>query len=165
MSARRALPIALALCTSGMAAGCPGFGDRLPPDAAPDDASGPGVDTALDGDLGRRDATPSDGAPVPADASPPRPFWEPEIADFMARHCSLCHGETPVGGAPYALVTYEQVRPHLAAIVHRTVDLRDMPPGGGLVTDEERAALVAWVEAGAPRTAEDVSPPGAAAER
>jgi mono/diheme cytochrome c family protein len=174
MPARRASPlrpvaarVLAVLFVSATGPACPGFGDRLPPDAAGlDGAAGPRadafVDAAVDGavpaDLRRLDAEPTDAAPLV-------PIWAPEMADFFVRHCGLCHGETPVGGAPYALVTYAQVVPHLDAIVRRTVDLRDMPPGGGLVTEAERAALVAWVEAGAPEGPSDAAPPGAAAER
>jgi mono/diheme cytochrome c family protein len=154
---------------AALAAGpaCPGFGDRLAPDAArAGDPDGFSADAAADArtedvpvaDLRRLDAE-------PADAAPSVPVWAPEMADFFVRHCGLCHGQTPVGGAPYPLVTYAQVVPHLAAVLRRTVELQDMPPGGGLVTDAERAALLAWVEAGAPEGPEDAAPPGAAAER
>lgn len=126
-------------------AGCPGFGDRLPPDAALSDAG----DAAglVDAD------TPAEAGP-PADAEPdvppaPLPRFDPEIADFLLRHCSLCHGAQPVGGAPYALVTLDETRMHLAAVLDRVVEKRDMPPGGGVVTDEERAMLTRWAEAGA----------------
>jgi uncharacterized membrane protein len=126
-------------------AGCPGFGDRLPPDAALPDAG----DAAA---LADADVTPEAGPP--ADASPdvpatPLPRFDPDITDFLLRHCSLCHGELPVGGAPYALVTLEETRTHLPAILDRVIDKRDMPPGGGVVTDEEREMLTRWAEGGA----------------
>lgn len=163
--AGRALVFAVAL-TAGPA--CPGFGDRLAPDAArADDLEALAFDAAAGGrahDARVADLPPLDAEPPDA-AAEPAPSWAPEMAAFFLRHCGLCHGETPVGGAPYALVTYAQVVPHLAAVLRRTVELRDMPPGGGLVTDAEREALVAWVAAGAPESLADVDRPDAAAER
>lgn len=138
------LSASLALFTQSA---CPGFGDRLAPDAGPvaPDADEFGVtDDALPPN--------AEAGPPPPDAEPdaaaPPPTFEPEIADFLQRHCSLCHGATPVGGAPYAIVTWAEAVDHAAAIVDRTVDKRDMPPGGGLVTDEERERLTAWVAGG-----------------
>lgn len=124
---------------------CPGFGDRLPPDAAVPDAG----DAAL-----VADAEPGPETGPPPDAEPdvppvPQPRFDPDVADFLLRHCSLCHGELPVGGAPYALVTLEETRTHLTAILDRVVEKRDMPPGGGVVTDEERDMLTRWAEGGA----------------
>ncbi len=146
-------PISRLLATFALlaAAGCPGFGDRLPPDAGLADADRPDLAAGDDAERPGTDAERPDLAVVEPDAAVAPPTYEPEIADFMERHCSLCHGETPVGGAPYALVTWEQSVEYAAAIVDRVVTRRDMPPGGGLVTDEERDRLVAWVAAGTPR--------------
>jgi hypothetical protein len=142
----RSCRLAAALALFFGHAGCPGFGDRLPPDAAlPDAGDAAGL---VDAD------SPTPEAGPPADAAPdvppaPLPRFDPDVADFLLRHCSLCHGELPVGGAPYALVTLEETRTHLAAILDRVVDKRDMPPGGGVVTDEEREMLTRWAEGGA----------------
>ena len=133
-------------------AGCPGFGDRIATDALVD-----GPDGRLDGvdaeGPGPTDAEPNrgDGLPDAADALEVVPRFEPEIVEFLSTHCSLCHGSVTVGGAHYSLVTYEEVVPHLPAVLDRVVTKRDMPPGGGLVTDEERARLTAWARGGAPR--------------
>lgn len=124
-------------------AACPGFGDRLPPDAFLDvpDARPEVV----------RDAGP-DGGDV-GEAIPdaePLPTFADDIAPFLARHCDTCHGEAPVGGAPYALTTLNECRSHLYAIEVRVNVRRDMPPGGGNLTEAERGLLEAWIRAGGP---------------
>ena len=142
----RSCRLALALVLLSGHAACPGFGDRLPPDAALPDASD--ATSPADADAPAPEAGPS--ADAEADVPPAaQPHFDPDVSDFLLRHCSLCHGELPVGGAPYALVTLDDTRAHLAAILDRVVDKRDMPPGGGVVTDEERAMLTRWAEGGA----------------
>lgn len=125
---------------------CPGFGDRLPPDAAVIDS----LDDAAAPDVANVDAATDASPPDAADATPPTPTWTGEIEQLFVVHCSLCHGEMPVGGAPYSLRTYEEVTGHLEAILDRVVEKRDMPPGGGRVTDEERVRLTLWAADGAP---------------
>lgn len=134
--------------------GCPGFGDRLPPDATAVDAAdtSDAESDALPADDARSPAPEGDAAGgTPVDAAPPAtPHFTPEVEDFLAAHCALCHGERPVGGAPYGLVSRDEVVAHLEAVVDRVVVRRDMPPGGGAVTDAERDMLTRWAEAGAP---------------
>ena len=83
------------------------------------------------------------------------------VAPILQRSCENCH--RPQGGAPMALVSYEDVRPWARAIRNRTAS-REMPPwfidknigiqeykGDPSLSDEEIALIGAWVDAGAPR--------------
>jgi mono/diheme cytochrome c family protein len=87
-----------------------------------------------------------------------------DIAPILQRSCQQCHN--PSGGAPMSLVTYPEVRRYAPRIAERTA-IRDrmgaMPPwyvekDVGIqhfkhdpsLSDEELAAIQAWVASGAP---------------
>lgn len=135
----RALAVLLVLV-----AGCDCGGDAPAPDASTstDDAQiAPGDDAAIDA------STSGDG-------------WA-EVAPILERRCVPCHREGEIGG--FGLDTYEAVS-SLASLVAVMVDTRRMPPfpptqadGCAPVDDfrnvpeADRARLVAWAQAGAPR--------------
>jgi mono/diheme cytochrome c family protein len=96
-----------------------------------------------------------------------------DIAPILQRSCQACHHVN--GVAPMPLETFEQVRPYAPLIKVRTA-LRGkggaMPPyyvetGIGIqhykddlrLSDEELAAIAAWVDAGAPEGDPDDLPP------
>lgn len=149
---RRCLRLAALAALAGLG-GCPGFGDRLPPDAGAADARSL-ADGALDGrggaDAEVTDASADDEVTDASADAEVVPGFETDVRPFLRRHCDDCHGPQPVSGAPYALTTLNECRSHLEAIGRRVLMRRDMPPGGGLVTDAERAMLAAWLDAGAP---------------
>ncbi|MBM3776815.1 MAG: cytochrome c [Acidimicrobiia bacterium] len=83
-----------------------------------------------------------------------------DIAPILQRSCQNCHRPNSV--APMSLMTYEEVRPFARAIRQQTA-LRQMPPwyiekaigiqaflDDPSLSDEEIAAIAAWVDAGAP---------------
>ena len=94
------------------------------------------------------------------------------IAPILQRSCQSCHRPPPGGGAPMALLTYEDVRPWARAIKQRT-SLREMPPwfiekNVGIqkfkddpsLSDAEIALIGKWVDSGAPRgNPADLPPP------
>ncbi|MBI3975028.1 MAG: urate hydroxylase PuuD [Armatimonadetes bacterium] len=97
---------------------------------------------------------PAPGAPPPTNVTAP-PFVE--VRAIIVRRCAACHSETPTdpdfrapaGGV--RLDTPAQIRAQAARIRARVVDQRNMPLGNETgMTDEERAALGRWVDAGAP---------------
>ena len=75
--------------------------------------------------------------------------YESPVAGIMEAHCTRCHSATPSNGAPFPLVTFEQVSARAERIKVRTYDLRTMPLGGD-ITDEERESLFIWWSNGAP---------------
>ena len=97
-----------------------------------------------------------------------------DIAPILQRSCQQCH--RPGSIAPMSLLTYEEARPWARSIKHRT-GLRTqpgaMPPwyvekdigiqhykNDPSLTDEEIAAIAAWVDGGAPRgDPRDMPPP------
>ena len=95
-----------------------------------------------------------------------------DVAPILQQRCEACHREGQM--APMSLVTYEEVRPWARAI-RRKVAAREMPPWHidrtvGIqafandisLTDAQIAAIVAWVDAGAPRgDPADLPPPAA----
>lgn len=86
------------------------------------------------------------------------------LADFcgvlqvMQSDCQVCHGSTPVAGAPMPLVTYEDfMRPALSDPTRKVYELvderihderRPMPPAG-VLPGPKLAPLEAWLAAGA----------------
>ncbi|MCU0245065.1 MAG: hypothetical protein MUC42_00735 [Bryobacter sp.] len=84
--------------------------------------------------------------------------WSKEIARIVYRRCAGCHREG--GGAPFALVRYEEARPWARAI-QEEVNQRRMPPWApvkgygefadeGSLTQEEIGLINDWVDGGAP---------------
>ncbi|MBI2393350.1 MAG: hypothetical protein HYV09_27450 [Deltaproteobacteria bacterium] len=82
-----------------------------------------------------------------------------DVADLLLARCTSCHSNPPVGGAPYALVTYDDLARSSPANPGQTVAQRSlirmedakspMPPGGA--TAAEGATLKAWIGGGMPR--------------
>ena len=103
-------------------------------------------------------------AQAPASPAPDVTFSK-DISRVLQRSCQECHH--PDGGAPMALITYEDVRPWAKSMKARTA-LRSrrgaMPPffvekNIGIqkfkhdpsLSDDEIAMVARWVDAGAPR--------------
>jgi hypothetical protein len=78
------------------------------------------------------------------------PTWEADVRPIFEEQCWACHGERPIGGAPYALATYDEVVAHAGEVEAQVVDLNRMPPGLGLPS-AERAVVAAWLQGGTPR--------------
>jgi uncharacterized membrane protein len=79
------------------------------------------------------------------------------VRTIIVQRCAVCHSETPtvigVGTAPrgVALDTPEQIKALAALIKAVAVDQKTMPPDNRTrITDEERAVLGRWVDAGGP---------------
>ena len=113
------------------------------------------------------------GPAGPAAAQDAEVTWTKDIAPILQRSCQQCH--RPDGGAPMSLITYEDTRPWARSIKQRT-GLRDkqeaMPPwyiekdlgvqdykGDRSLSDEQVAAIAAWVDSGAPRGNPADAPP------
>ena len=92
-----------------------------------------------------------------------------DVAPIMQRSCEKCH--RPRGGAPMALISYQDIRPWARSIKNRTQS-REMPPwfidknigiqrykDDPSLSDEEIATIAAWVDNGAPRGNPDDLPP------
>ena len=95
--------------------------------------------------------------PAPG-AGAPAITYQREVARILQQNCVECHRSG--GAAPFALETFEQARAKKGMLA-LVVDERIMPPwfaaddtgpwrNDRRLTDEERATLLAWVEAGAP---------------
>lgn len=87
------------------------------------------------------------------------PTFTRDVAPILHKRCAECHRAGEV--APMPLVTYEEARPWAKAIKERVVS-RAMPPwladlGYGHLENDRRlseaeiGAIVAWVDAGAPK--------------
>src|SRR5439155_8564141 len=95
------------------------------------------------------------------------PTFNGDVAPILYSKCVTCHrsGEA----APMPLLTYDDARPWARAIKAR-VAAREMPPwladpkvgrplaNNPSLTDAQIATIVAWVDAGAPRGNETLSP-------
>jgi uncharacterized membrane protein len=92
-----------------------------------------------------------------AGVAPARQVAFTEVQDIVMSRCSMCHAAEPVWdgiGVPpkgVMLETPAQIRQHASAIYLQAAMTHAMPPGGNLteISDEDRAALAAWYEAGA----------------
>jgi len=98
--------------------------------------------------------------PASMQRSSPSPGSVPpfvEVRTIIVQRCASCHSETPSASGVLAapdgvkMDTPKQIRALAGQIRARAVDQRAMPPGNKTgITDEERAILGRWVEAGAP---------------
>jgi len=98
--------------------------------------------------LSQRSTPPAVYGPVPSLS---------QVRAVLVERCAVCHSETPVMPgfvAPPVNVkmdTPQQIRALAARIKIRAVEQRTMPPGNIThITDEERALLRRWIDAGAP---------------
>jgi mono/diheme cytochrome c family protein len=102
---------------------------------------------------------------APPDAT--APTWSGGIAAIVHARCSECH--RPGGGAPFSLLSYEQVK-RKASTIAEVVRDRQMPPWPATEGEEtfrearrlsegEIAMLEAWAEAGAPEGEAAKAPP------
>jgi uncharacterized membrane protein len=80
-----------------------------------------------------------------------------QVRTIIVQRCAVCHSDAPtmpgVASAPNGvrMDTPEQIRTLAGLIKARAVDERAMPPGNVTgITENERATLKRWVEAGAP---------------
>jgi len=83
-----------------------------------------------------------------------------DVANLLVAKCTSCHSSPPIGGAPYAIVSYEDLSKASPDHPGETVAQRSlarmqdtksaMPPGGG-ATSAEIAALEAWIAGGMPK--------------
>ncbi len=84
-----------------------------------------------------------------------------DVELLLASRCATCHSRKPTGGAPMALLTYDDLAKPSLGDPNKTVaeqslarvrsQDRPMPPGSPLPT-AALAPFVAWVEAGAPKS-------------
>jgi hypothetical protein len=85
-----------------------------------------------------------------------------DVERLLASRCATCHSRRPTGGAPMPLVTYADLAKPSTSDPTKTVaqlslararsQERPMPPGSPLPS-AQFAPFVAWVEAGAPKSA------------
>jgi len=96
---------------------------------------------------------------LPTAAFGATPTFSKDIAPIMHENCAQCHRPNDI--APMSLMTYDEVRPWAKSIGKYVAD-GQMPPwhadaGFGpwrndrSITDDERALIVEWVNAGAPK--------------
>jgi hypothetical protein len=145
------------LLLSTLASACVG-------DGAP--AADDGCETACGSESGEGEASAGseDDGPDPDSGSgdggePSGPAVPCEIQELLREHCGDCHAEPPRYGAPMSLVEYDHLQIPSASDPTRSVwelaiermndPERPMPPNGE-ISDEDRAALLGWLEAGAP---------------
>lgn len=119
-------------------------------------------DAGSSGDGGGGSDAGGGGAPVHAGESTGIPC---DVDETLQKRCQNCHGNSPIGGAPMPLVTWDDLQakavsePDLQVFelaLQRIADTeKPMPPGGSeALTTEERAALGEWLGQGAPRSDE-----------
>jgi hypothetical protein len=95
------------------------------------------------------------------------PTFSKDVAPIIFKNCAGCHRPGEI--APMSLLTYEDARPWAKAI-RDEVSERNMPPwhtdapagtfhNERLLSDADRATLVAWANGGAPRGDPALMPP------
>ena len=98
------------------------------------------------------------------------PTFSKDVAAIIFRNCAGCHRPGEI--APMSLLTYEDARPWAKAI-RDEVSERNMPPwhtdapagtfhNERLLSDADRATLVAWANGGAPKGDPALMPPAPA---
>jgi hypothetical protein len=104
---------------------------------------------------------------VEAVVSAPAPTFYKDVVPVLQQHCQLCHRPGEI--APFPLVTYEQTKAWAAAI-RNAIESRKMPPwfadpccghfsNNPSLAPEQIAAVISWVEAGAPAGDPREAPP------
>ena len=84
------------------------------------------------------------------DSSLAQPTWRNSIKEKFDIYCNTCHASPPTGGAPFPLLTYEQVIPFLNRFQVRVFERKDMPPGG--IQDEDDLKIIQeWINLGGPQ--------------
>lgn len=140
--------VALCLISALTALGCSESAD------APAEATG----EATTGQTGETGATAETGGEIPDGT----PTYHTDIAPILIRSCGSCHQAGGVG--PFPLTTFAESAP-LAALLADTIERGAMPPWGVeatekctpqhafkddiRLTDEEKARVRAWADAGA----------------
>lgn len=122
-----ALIVAAALLTFGpMACDDIEFGDEKPPVTS---------------------ATPTDDDDSSGDLT-----WTGFAKDFSERYCLECHTDPPINDADGSLETYDDWVNEAKSIKSEVVTFNNMPPeeASAFPTDEERALLGEWIDAGLP---------------
>src|SRR5436190_22082011 len=108
--------------------------------------------------------------PAAAADAPKTPTFTRDVAPIFQQKCESCH--RPDNMAPMSLSTYEEARPWAKSIAAR-VAARQMPPwhidktigiqkfkNDRSLSDEQIAAILRWVTAGAPKgDPKDMPPP------
>ena len=71
-----------------------------------------------------------------------------DVQPIMATSCNLCHTSPPINGAPFSLLTFQEVSSQADRILAR-MDEGTMPPSGRLpqITID---VIAAWIENGSP---------------
>jgi uncharacterized membrane protein len=82
---------------------------------------------------------PPDGAPT----------WE-TIQPVIVRRCVPCHNGQEADG-PWPLLTYEEVVSWSDDVRTMVLECTMPPPGEGIITDEERHAILQWLRCDYPR--------------
>ncbi|MCL4233261.1 MAG: hypothetical protein KJ042_01950 [Deltaproteobacteria bacterium] len=75
--------------------------------------------------------------------------WTNFAEAFTQSYCVRCHSDPPSGGAPFSLVTYDDVVAQASGCASE-VQSGGMPTSSPFPTADEAASFVAWVEAGTP---------------
>lgn len=97
-------------------------------------------------------------ATVQAQPAPPAVVYSRDVAPIIRAKCAGCH--RPGGDAPFALTSYDEVRPR-AATIRAVTRQRYMPPwkpvgpprlfhGDRRLTDREIDTIAQWIDGGAP---------------
>ena len=76
--------------------------------------------------------------------------YETGAKSIIQRNCLNCHSEDARKDGGVSLSTYEQIKGKKDRIMIRTFDIKDMPPGGA-ISSNEREALKQWFENGLPK--------------
>ena len=124
----------------------------------------PGCPITFASPAGRATGTRPNPGPT---TEPAAPTWSGSVAKIVHARCDACHGEGL--GAPFPLRTYEDVRSRVA-VVKQVVTEGRMPPFGAAgpigtysndrrLLPDEKAALLAWADAGGPAGDLAAAPP------
>lgn len=72
-----------------------------------------------------------------------------DVSQLFDIYCNTCHADPPTGGAPFPLIGYSVVSAYLERIQVRSIERRDMPPGG-IQDPDDLALLKRWLAEGGP---------------
>jgi mono/diheme cytochrome c family protein len=144
-------------------------GDAAEPDAP---GAGDGDGGAGGADVSEVDASPSgdvaDGGATSCVPAADTPTWNDTVGEIVWRRCGVCHGDTPLGGAPFSLLAPSDFAKSwppgaestvLSRVANAVASGEMPPPSQPAMPEAERAALLAWAEGCAPEGTGTFEPP------
>ncbi len=86
---------------------------------------------------------------VDEDMTPVPVTYNNQVSAIMMDNCTRCHGIPLTNGAPFPLLTFDQVNNRRDRIISRMNNAANPMPPTGLLSNSVRAQVQQWIDMGA----------------